>query len=991
MADARQLIDQLVHDLPEALIRAALAEAALSLPLEEVFHFHCDCDSGHVHTDESFGALSEDEQRHLLEALAPAWFHHVAPTRAQYEIMAETLAEQGIHLEKDIGSFCGTHGLHLSHDLEHLSTDQLIARLSAATEARKNLEYRALTISAQHEHTHHNHAHHEDTPLPATPLHEYLKRLESLFPDHGNMGLPQHGWLRSFRDASPKNRAIFEALFEGPDGHLHYRHRYGGQQPSQEQVQTVLAYYEQQLAKGLSEGKPFSDGIVASLLGQVSPHLKLLGHQYDDMIRALEYALTGKEQIMFHSLGDDAARAHQMEMRTGLHIHTGKPIPEVGTVLAMALATAYLADGTGNPLPWAAQTALKAAGVWPFFNHIVRGELEHALAHLKEGTHLQDTVKQMLVTSLILIGTLKKDGTHEIAAGTVMASILASIGHIQTDAAERSLLALQEVLDSLPHAVEEVHGDHTHRRKLDDITPGETLIELKKGDTLPVDVTITALFSENGPSGAPSVLADTYRSRGQMAQRFTIGDRLDQGSVILEDVTLHGRVAASFKQSAIAKQVEEQKTYKPSERQSFAKRVGDNWVWGTVGGTILVTLANILRPLAKGIGIDLNHVLERATSFATLSSPCNILVSTMIEGATTRGLVKEGLIPLRGDAITIADQVTAYALDFTGTCSMGAEFAGVQFFDEQGQALSEEESKTLFAQATAVGMKAGSQHIKQKAMRRALFEQLTPEQAQSMAVEAADAVEDLGQGVRGTLNGHPFRIGKAEYAGMDGALTGNTGEHSLTYIRAGDKIGVVRFTDRLRDGAAEAIAAMGAKNVYILTGDNNREFILNHTRQLGIPDENVLNDLSPEAKAEAIAGLQAKGEKVAMIGDGLNDAAPLRQADVRYAMLDTAHDGILNTVDFLTPNLASIAPIKGISQQVNRISFATLAFSILYTGFTALAEATGIIKLPVIGAAIGHEGVSGAIALLHNRFSQKLVDEFAQERDRCYKPLASGI
>jgi cation transport ATPase len=973
--DAKQLTDQLVHDLPEPVIREALAGKALPIALDEIFHFHCD--SGHVHTGDAYQTLEEPQKCDVLLALLPFWFQHSFPERKRFDDLAVQLSINNIHLEKEIGTFCETHGLHVSHDLEHKNLEALLPLIDSVMRAAS--PGRSMD-TALHETATHEEAHH-----PASKNNH--KTLEELFPHHGSIANPKYGWLKDFRDSSAENRAIFEQLFAGPDNHLHYRHLENSTLPNPEHVNAVLRFYESGLSQGFSQQKAFSDGMVASLLGALSPHLKVLGHHYDDMLRVLEYALTGDAKIMYSSLGDDAVRAHQMEAQTGLHIHTGKPIPEVGAVLALTLATTALVEGTGEKLPWAAQTALKAAGVWPLFNHLVRGELSHALAHLKEGTHLQDTVKQMLVSSLIMIGTLKRGGMHEIAAGTVMASILAAIGHIQTNASERSLTALQEVLDSLPQSVQEVHGDHTHTRKLDEIQSSKTIIELKKGDTLPVDVILTHI-----PSGQSSVLADAYRSRGQMAQRFTIGDRLDQGSVILEEVTLHGQVASSFKDSTIAKQIEEQKTYKPSERQSLAKRVGDNWVWGTVGGTILVTLANILRPLAKGVGIDLNAVLERATSFATLSSPCNILVSTMIEGATTRGLIKEGLIPLRGDAITVADKVTAYALDFTGTCSMGAEFAGATFYDHDGKEVAPELAKELFAKATAVGMKAGSQHIKQKAMRRALFSEITPEEAQTLAGNASDAAEDLGQGVRGRLGDSPIRIGKPDYVAADQSLTQaqqqalasrqETEVHSITHMRVGDYIGVVRFSDRLRDGAKEAIEAMGAGNVYILTGDNNREFILHRTRQLGIPDDHVFTDLSPQAKAEAIAKLQSQGHKVAMVGDGLNDAAPMQKADIAYAMLDTAHDGILNAVDFLTPNLASIAPIKELSRKVNRVSFATLAFSILYTGFTALAEATGLAKMPVIGAAIAHEGVSGFIAIAHQKLGENFVSAYAQERDK---------
>ncbi|MFN0063352.1 MAG: HAD family hydrolase [Myxococcaceae bacterium] len=806
--------------------------------------------------------------------------------------------------------------------------------------------------------------------------------LQEVFPNHGDLRRPEHAWLRAFRDANPAQRTLFDAVFEGHEDHLHYRHDVTP--AAADAARRLVAAYRAALEAGVSGKAPFRDGLLASFLGQLSPQLKVLGHHYDDVFRVVRSLFTGETPQTYANAEDSGATAHKLEARTGLHLHAGKAPHEVGLVLALALSTAFVVDRYRKRLPWVAQVALKATGAWPLFGHLIRGELTHALAHVKKGEQLQDVVKQLLVTLLVTAGVVRRGGTHELTAGTVMASILALVGHVQTNAATRSFDALGAALDSLPKKAEVVHKDHTHKTPVDKLKVGSVLA-LKRGDTLPCDATLVAL-----PNGESRVLVDPYRSRGQMAQHYSPGDRLDQGSVILDDALVHARVEAKVEDSTLYQQVHAQRRHKPSKRQSTAKQVGDFWVWGTLAGTVLVTLKHLLKPATQGAGINLDHVLHRATSFATLASPCGILVSTMIEGAASRGLVKEGLIPLSPQGLAKAATVRDYCFDYTGTLTMGGELSRATFFDVNGQALGSSENASLLLTAAALGLKAGSQHLRQKALRRAVFASASPKAVEEASRHIEEAHEDIGQGIRGQRDGQPLRLGKAAYVALEPGLsaaqraliesTSQTREHSITWVWAEGKLGMVEYTDGLRPGARATIDALGTANGHVLTGDNNRAFVLEGTRALGIPDEQVFTDLSPEDKAKRVKALKLRGP-VAMVVDGLNDAAAAREADVRYALADTVHDGILSAVDFLTPNLASIPPSRKLAHKVNMTSTWTLGLSIAWTALTSVLDGLGFTRLsPIVATAI-HEGPAGLTVPVHNWIGGRIVDEFANARD----------
>lgn len=200
--------------------------------------------------------------------------------------------------------------------------------------------------------------------------------------------------------------------------------------------------------------------MVAGMLGAYLPWLKPLGHHYDDFGKVIGNAFRskGNKKILYRMLGMDPHKAHDLEHRTDLHIHSGRSFEEIGLVLTVALGAAFISDHLGKKdVSYPLRVALEAFGTWPLFNALIAGELTHLMGHIddiKQGEHIDDLIKQVVVNSLLIIGIARKNGSHELIAGAVMAAILAGVGNIQTNAVEQGLHYWEhEALAELPETI----------------------------------------------------------------------------------------------------------------------------------------------------------------------------------------------------------------------------------------------------------------------------------------------------------------------------------------------------------------------------------------------------------------------------------------------------------------------------------------------------------------------------------------------------------
>jgi Cu2+-exporting ATPase len=260
---------------------------------------------------------------------------------------------------------------------------------------------------------------------------------------------------------------------------------------------------------------------------------------------------------------------------------------------------------------------------------------------------------------------------------------------------------------------------------------------------------------------------------------------------------------------------------------------------------------------------DPSRAVPATLAVLAASCPCALSLAVPAALAAVHGqLAGRGVLLLDGDALERLAAVDTVLLDKTGTLTRGrAQLAGV---DAAPGAAAQ-------ALAVAAALEAGVPHPLARAF--------APHAGETRA--AAGVRVHAGAGVEGTIDGAHWRLGSAAFAGV----AGDDGR----IVLARDGVAVARFTlaDPLRGDAPGAVAALHALalDTRLLSGDA-AERVADVARATGIAQWRAR--ATPEDKLAAVAALQAEGRRVAMLGDGLNDAAVLARADVGVALASGA-------------------------------------------------------------------------------------------------------
>ncbi len=606
-----------------------------------------------------------------------------------------------------------------------------------------------------------------------------------------------------------------------------------------------------------------------------------------------------------------------------------------GIVFGLVLFVVVIGEWLGafakitDRVPWPVGLAIVLAGGYPVFRNVVRATLRG----------------QIISHTLMSLGVLAALAVGQWATAAVVVLFMRVGDYAEHFTTERARRAVKDLTAMAPQTARVERAGQEIEVPVSQVQIGETVI-VRPGEKIPVDgevidgqatvdqATITgeSMPVEAGPGAR--VYAATFARLGHLRIR---------AAHIGADTTF-GRVV---------KLVEEAEAHR-ADVQRIADKFSAYYL-PVVAGIAALTFALRRDPLATAAVL----VVACSCSFA-LATPIAMLAS--IGAGAKRGLLIKG-----GRYLELLARADVMLIDKTGTLTLGRP----QVTDVVAAA--------GFAEADLLAIAASaerySEHPVAEALRNAARDWQMP------LHEPRDFEAVPGMGVRAGVNGRTVAVGNRRLipaaADAAGAAELEAQGKTLLFVEQdGALAGWLAVADTLRPEVPAALAAirgLGVRRIELLTGDNVRAAAA-LAAQIGIP---CRAELLPEDKIRIVKEHQAQGHVVVMVGDGVNDAPALAQADVGIAMGAAGTDIALEAahVVLMADNWALVPEVLQIARRTLRVVKMNLAFTTLYNVIGLSLAALGFLP-PILAAAaqsLPDLGILGNSARL-------LRQSFAEER-----------
>lgn len=552
--------------------------------------------------------------------------------------------------------------------------------------------------------------------------------------------------------------------------------------------------------------------------------------------------------------------------------------------------------------------------------------------------------KTLDVDLLMVVAAIGAAAIGQYLDGGLLIVIFATSGALEALATRRTADSVRGLLDLAPARAARLAGDRPEEWETVDVADlrvGDTVL-VRPGERLPADGTVL--------DGASEVDQATITGEPLPVDRRA-GDTVYAGT-LNGTGSLRVRVDKDAARSVIARivaMVEEASATK-APTQLFIEKVEQRYSTGVV----LATLALVAVPLA--FGADFTSTLLRAMTFMIVASPCAVVLATMpplLSAIANAG--RHGVLVKSAVAMERLGEIDRAALDKTGTLTEGSpRVAEVRVLSDAG--VTEDRALALAAAA-----EVHSEHPLGRAIVAA-----ARERGLRLPV-AADFVSTPGRGVSAGVDGRTVRVGSpAALLAEDCAAAVEVeaeGRTAVVVEADGVPVAVLAVDDRLRPGAPQAVAALArltGRTPTLLTGDNARA-AGRVAGEAGIED--VRAGLLPEEKVAAVRGWQEAGERVLIVGDGVNDAPALAAAHTGIAMGRAGSDLALESADAVVvrDELATVPAVVALSRRARRLVVQNLVIASVCIGVLVVWDLAGHLPLP-LGVA-GHEGSTVLVAL----------------------------
>ena len=535
------------------------------------------------------------------------------------------------------------------------------------------------------------------------------------------------------------------------------------------------------------------------------------------------------------------------------------------------------------------------------------------------------------------------EARHLYYEASAMIIGLINLGHmLEARARQRSSKALERLLDLTPPSARVVTDEGEISLPLAEVQPGMTL-RLTTGDRVPVDGEITqgeAWLDEAMLTGEP------------VPQQKSAGDAVHAGTVVQDGSVLFraSAVGSHTTLSRIIRMVRQAQSSKPEIGQ-LADKISAIFVPVVVG----IALFSAAIWYFFGPAPQIVYTLVIATTVLIIACPCALGLATPMSIISGVGRAAEfGVLVRDADALQRASTLDTLVFDKTGTLTEGKP----QVVAVKTVGVAEDEALRL-----AAALEQGSSHP----LARAILEK-----AGNAALPQVNNFRTLrGLGVSGEVDGRTLLLGNQALLNENGIdtnalndeLTAQASQGATPVLLAVDGKAAALFAirDPLRADSVAALKRLhqAGYRLVMLTGDNPTTANA-IAKEAGIDE--VIAGVLPDGKADAIIKLQSQGRQVAMVGDGINDAPALAQADVGIAM-GGGSDVAIETaaITLMRHSLMGVSDALAISKATLRNMKQNLLGAFIYNAF-GIPIAAGILW-PLTGTLLNPVVAGAAMAL----------------------------
>ncbi|MDK4574660.1 heavy metal translocating P-type ATPase [Kingella kingae] len=563
-----------------------------------------------------------------------------------------------------------------------------------------------------------------------------------------------------------------------------------------------------------------------------------------------------------------------------------------------------------------------------------------AIASVRGGLANMDVLVSVGTLSIYLysLGMVLAGQAHHVyfEAGVMVLAFVSLGKYLEAKTKRGSLNALSSLLQLTPRDVQILQNNQWQTVKIDQVRQGDILRCVQGGR-----------IAADGEVVSGEGWADESHLTGESQPVYkTIGNKVLAGSILSGSLDYRAESLGSdtLLGDMVAALADAQGSKAPIAR--LADKVATVFVPSVLAISLLTLVANWL------IVGDFTAALVRAVAVLVVACPCALGLAT--PAAIMAGMgqaVQHGVWFKNAAALEMAGAVDTVILDKTGTLTQGKpDIAAIWTADNFTE-------NQLFEIAAAVEQHAA--HPLANAIVQAAFAReiapLNAENVNTVAGEGIDAnIDDLGD----------VKVGKLDFCGF--RLPENLGDNvwniaSLVAVSLNNQpVGAFALADPLKPDSLAAIQRLREHNiaVHILSGDNAAT-VAHIAQQLGLPENHAHGNQSPRQKAEFIQQLQQQGAKVAMAGDGINDAPALALADVGFAVrgstdiAEQSADAVLvqQSVNQLASGLiVARATLRAIKQN--------LFFAFIYNALGIPFAAVGLLTPVLAGAMMALSSVS---------------------------------